>query len=58
MNENINEDLREQIIHATPMSRIGQPYEIANVVRFLFSEQSSYITGQTIVASGGRVLLP
>jgi len=40
------------------MSRIGQPNEIAELVLFLLSERSSFMTGQTVVASGGRVLLP
>ena len=42
----------------TPMGRLGQPEEIGNVIRFLLSEESSFMTGQTIVASGGRVMIP
>ena len=48
----------EKLIEATPMKRIGQAEDIANVVHFLLSDESSFMTGQTIVASGGRVLLP
>ena len=40
------------------MGRVGQPEEIANLIRFLVSDESSFMTGQTLVASGGRVLLP
>jgi 3-oxoacyl-[acyl-carrier protein] reductase len=47
-----------RIIAETPMERIGQPQEIAAVIRFLLSEESSFMTGQTVVASGGRVTLP
>lgn len=43
---------------ATPMGRIGQPEEIASVIRFLLSDDSSFMTGQTVVASGGRVTIP
>jgi 3-oxoacyl-[acyl-carrier protein] reductase len=43
-----------QVVHETPLGRIGQPDEIANVIRFLLSEESSFMTGQTVVASGGR----
>lgn len=47
-----------QVVADTPLGRIGQPEEIANVIRFLLSEESSFMTGQTVVASGGRVMLP
>ena len=46
------------LIEATPMKRIGQPDEIAEMVLFLLSDRSSFTTGQTFVASGGRVTLP
>ena len=48
----------ENCIAGTPMGRVGEAEEIANLVRFLVSEESSFMTGQTLVASGGRVLLP
>lgn len=48
----------DELIDATPIRRIGRPEEIARLVLFLLSEQSSFTTGQTLVASGGRVLLP
>lgn len=47
-----------EIVDSTPMRRIGQPREIAELVLFLLSERSSFTTGQTLVASGGRVMLP
>ena len=40
----------------TPLRRIGQPQEVANVALFLASEQSSYITGAGIVCAGGRYM--
>jgi 3-oxoacyl-[acyl-carrier protein] reductase len=46
-----------QVVQETPLARIGQPQEIAAVIRFLLSEESSFMTGQTVVASGGRVML-
>jgi 3-oxoacyl-[acyl-carrier protein] reductase len=42
----------------TPLARLGQPEEIANVIRFLLSEESSFMTGQTLAVSGGRIMLP
>ena len=49
---------RQALIDATPMGRIGQPDDIGELVLFLLSERSRFMTGQTLVASGGRVLLP
>lgn len=43
---------------ATPLRRVGKPEEIAEVISFLLSERSAFMTGQTVVASGGRVMLP
>ncbi|MGK5440350.1 SDR family oxidoreductase [Micromonospora sp. URMC 105] len=37
----------------TPLGRVGQPEDIADIVRFLVSEQGGWITGQTIGAGGG-----
>jgi 3-oxoacyl-[acyl-carrier protein] reductase len=52
------DDARKRLITETPMGRIGQPEEIASVIRFLLSEDSSFMTGETLAASGGRVTLP
>lgn len=51
------EPMIEKVVAETPLGRIGQPEEIASVIRFLLSEESSFMTGQTVVASGGRVML-
>ena len=48
---------RAEVIAATPMKRIGKPEELANLIRFLLSDESSYMTGQSIVASGGRLMM-
>jgi 3-oxoacyl-[acyl-carrier protein] reductase len=48
---------RREIIAETPMGRIGKPEEIAEVARFLLSDASSFMTGQTVVVSGGRMML-
>ena len=49
-----NPGLVEQIISATPMGRMAEPSEIASVIKFLLSEDSGFVTGQTVVACGGR----
>lgn len=43
----------ERIKDVIPMARIGRPEEVAKVVRFLCSEDASYITGQAISVNGG-----
>lgn len=45
----------EAIIKSSSLGRIGKPLEVAQVVLFLASEQSDYITGQTIVVDGGII---
>lgn len=54
----LSPEAHQMIVDATPMGRKGEPREIASVIRFLLSDESSFMTGQTIVASGGRVMLP
>jgi 3-oxoacyl-[acyl-carrier protein] reductase len=48
----------ERIKSETPLGRLGTPEEIASVIRFLLSEESSFMTGHTLAASGGRVTIP
>lgn len=46
-------DLTQKRKDIVPLHRIGKPEEIASIVMFLASQESSYITGQAIVADGG-----
>jgi len=52
MIQNIPKEVIKQII---PMGRVGLPEEIARVVRFLCSDDASYITGQVISVNGGMI---
>jgi 3-oxoacyl-[acyl-carrier protein] reductase len=54
----LTDAMRQRMIDATPLKRIGEPEEMAEVALFLLSERSSFITGQVIAADGGRVTLP
>jgi len=45
----------KEIKEKIPMARIGKPEEVASVVRFLCTEESSYITGQVIQVNGGML---
>lgn len=56
--DGVAKDTLDRIVAATPIQRMGTPHEVAELVCFLLSERSSFITGQTIVADGGRVNLP
>ena len=47
------EKYRNMIIERTPLGRIGQPEEVANVVAFLASDEASFVTGATVEVSGG-----
>ncbi len=56
MSENIDQSVKDRFIDATPMHRLGTPNDIANAVRFFASDESSFVTGQTIVVDGGYIL--
>lgn len=53
MTDKLTEEQRAKMLEAIAMKRYGEVEEIAGVVSFLCSEDSSYVTGQTIEISGG-----
>lgn len=56
MTENLPEDIKENTNKNIPVKRIGNVRDVANVVKFLASEDSSYITGQVINVDGGMLM--
>lgn len=53
MTSTLKDDVKTNILNSIPLKREGKPEEVANVVKFLASEDSSYITGQVISVDGG-----
>lgn len=51
------EDMRDEIVAATPLGRIASPTELAEVAQFLASDGSSFVTGQILTVDGGRTLV-
>ncbi len=52
-----SEEAKKKIMSRTPMKRLGEPSEVADVVAFLASDAASYITGEIVVVDGGRMPL-
>jgi NAD(P)-dependent dehydrogenase (short-subunit alcohol dehydrogenase family) len=52
-----DETARRTILSRTPLGRVGEPEEVAKVVLFLASDDSSYMTGQIVYVDGGRLAL-
>jgi NAD(P)-dependent dehydrogenase (short-subunit alcohol dehydrogenase family) len=49
-----SDEARARIMSRTPMKRLGEPEEIADVVAFLCSQASTYVTGEIVYVDGGR----
>jgi 3-oxoacyl-[acyl-carrier protein] reductase len=56
MTEQLSEKVLDSIKQETPLGRAGEPVEVSNVVAFLASDLSSYITGEVIRVDGGMAM--
>lgn len=56
MTDKLPEDVRSQLLQQIPLAKLGQPEDIAKAVRFLASDDASYMTGQTIHVDGGMYM--
>lgn len=56
MTKVLSDKVKDAVIETVPMKRIGEPDEVANLVLFLASDLSNYITGQVINVDGGMVM--
>lgn len=56
MTEVLKDEIKEEIAKSIPLKRMGKPEDVANLVKFLASDDSSYITGQVINIDGGMLM--
>lgn len=56
MTDVLTEEVKTEMLKQVPLGKLGQPEQIAKVVRFLASDDANYMTGQTIHVDGGMVM--
>lgn len=56
MTDALNDEQKEAIMSRIPLQKLGEPEDIATVVRFLASDDAKYMTGQTLHIDGGMVM--
>ena len=54
--EHLPADKRDELLASIPLSRIGNPAQVADVVAFLAGPEASYITGEVIRVNGGMLM--
>ena len=52
----IADELKQQMLAATPLGRFGDPEDVAAAVRFLCSEEAAFITGEVLLVDGGLAM--
>lgn len=56
MTEKLPEEIRQKMLQAIPLGRMGVPEDVANVVAFLASDEAAFVTGQVLSVCGGMVM--
>lgn len=56
MTDVLSDKIKEEIKAQIPLGRLGETKDVANLVKFLSSDDSSYITGQVLHVDGGMVI--
>lgn len=56
MTDALTQEQQEAILSRIPLAKLGTPKDVANVVRFLASDDANYMTGQTLHIDGGMVM--
>lgn len=56
MTDVLKDEVKEEISKTIPLKRMGTSEDVANVVKFLASEDSSYVTGQVLNVDGGMLM--
>ena len=57
MTDKLNDNQKSQILSRIPMQKFGNPIDVANLVYFLSSDDSEYITGQNFNINGGMLMV-
>ena len=57
MTKSLSEEQKNILLSRIPLAKLGHPNDIANAVFFLASDNSSYITGETIHVNGGMLMV-
>jgi 3-oxoacyl-[acyl-carrier protein] reductase len=53
MTHGLSTELKQKILDETPLKRMGTPLDIASAVKFLVSDDASFITGHVLDVNGG-----
>jgi len=56
MTKDLPEELKQKMLASIPLARMGKPEDIASAVKFLVSEDASYITGHVLAVNGGMYM--